>query len=185
MSLESYFSFATVVAEYAKTLLALEKYDECYLTAERYVSSYRELDAQLFSIFQKCAERSTPKYVANWSDVFSYYPARIGDFINSAAGETRLNYEKLYYMLKSKNIKFILMQYPKCSIQFLKNIFSPHQQDKITFVENFNNFSKELATKQWDEVFLDKYSIVFGHTTELGASLIANSAAKAVRSLPP
>lgn len=102
-----------------------------------------------FSIFQKCAERSTPKYVANWSDVFSYYPARIEDFINSAAGETRLNYEKFYYMLKSKNINLILMQYPKCSIQFLKNIFSPHQQDKITFVENFNNFSKELATKRW------------------------------------
>ena len=184
-SLETHYSVAGVIEEFTNTLIALQKYDECYLTAEKYIEAYHGLLEPLYSMFQQCARYSNNDDLAKWSDIFSFSQYSVGDFNQSAGGETKLNYQKIYKLLKANNIKLIIMQYPLCRVWTLKNIFLPDQKIKIIFVENFNNFSEELKTKKWDELFIDNYSKVFGHTTSYGSSLIADSAAAAVFKFGP
>lgn len=90
-------------------------------------------------------------------------------------------YPKISELLKDHAITHIAMQYPLLPVIQLKEYLSNNTE--VYFVSNEQNFQSALDTHQYDDLFIDHFAGVFGHTTDLGAKLIASSAADVVLSL--
>ena len=75
------------------------------------------------------------------------------------------------------------MQYPLLSVRTLQDMF-PHDAN-VTFVSNEMNFQNFLKQGSYDDLFVDNFAGVFGHTTTLGSQLIASSAAEAILQVAP
>lgn len=95
----------------------------------------------------------------------------------------KINIQQIISQLQGHKIPVIVMQYPRLSIEPLKKIIINH--NGLIFLENKKNFEQILKEKKLDEIFLDMFGVAFGHTTPLGAHVIANNAAKIVMELVP
>ena len=88
---------------------------------------------------------------------------------------------KNYYWLYELSIKYdfnlVLMQYPKRSINIIKDIFSNNSYDDSTiyYISNENNFKKILFNYSIESVFVDNFALDFGHCTKFGNELIAKN----------
>lgn len=91
---------------------------------------------------------------------------------------TRENYLKLYRILKEKDVKYAVMQYPIRSVDELKHIFNG--EEDIIFVSNENNFKKSLQNNKYEYLFTDIIGEEFGHATYEGNKLIAKNLANVV-----
>lgn len=99
----------------------------------------------------------------------------------SGAGVTADHYRKLAVLLKEKNISYVAMQYPTLPMDMLKRMLK--DDSDVVFVSNQDNFQAALKTYRYDEIFYDKFRSTWGHTTDLGHKIIADSALKEVEPL--
>jgi len=133
-------------------------------------------------------------YLFNASDTFpeltrdAAFSARGFQFMGSAS-PTAYHYRLLHEILARRRIRWIAMQYPTLPVQRLQSYFygadgkiEPQFRDVI-FVSNQENFDKALSEHSYGEVFIDHQSGSWGHATDLGHDLLAESAAKAVLEL--
>ena len=111
---------------------------------------------------------------------------------------TQKNIKKMYRYLQERNIDVIFMQYPLANIDVLQYILSteeitadvdeyknainmrwkppPFQVDeKLKFLENRENFESALKKYDFDEIFIDRFATLFGHTSKIGHELIADN----------
>ena len=91
---------------------------------------------------------------------------------------TQQNYQKLYGILKEKNMRLIAVQYPTLSLNELEVLFQG--DENIIFVSNEENFKELLMTSGYERVFKDRDHGTFGHMTYEGANLLADNVADAV-----
>ncbi|MES2527445.1 MAG: hypothetical protein V4598_10170 [Bdellovibrionota bacterium] len=99
----------------------------------------------------------------------------------SGTGVTANHYQKLAVLLKEKKISFVAMQYPTLPVENLKRMLKGDSE--ITFVGNQENFREASKTYRYDEIFRDRFRSTWGHTTDLGHKIIADSAMKEVEPL--
>ena len=111
---------------------------------------------------------------------------------------TQKNIKKMHRYLQERNIDVIFMQYPLANIDVLQYILStekitagvdeyknaiikywkppPFQVDeKLKFLENRENFESALKKYDFDEIFIDRFATLFGHTSKIGHELIADN----------
>ena len=98
--------------------------------------------------------------------------------LHTPPSDTNKYYLHIAKRLHDEKIVHLAMQYPMLSIQGLQEMLSG--VDGIVYVSNEENFQEALKTRDYDEVFVDHFTGVFGHTTEFGSQLIAEQAAKSV-----
>lgn len=104
-------------------------------------------------------------------------------------GLKTFHYRSLFSELQSRNIFYLAMQYPTLPLENLKSYFSDKtgavesQFREINFISNEDNFNEYLKFHSYDEVFRDHFRGSWGHTTDIGYQLIADSAFKATLSL--
>lgn len=114
-----------------------------------------------------------------WNSVLSHYGHSV-DSLNEV-NETRLNYQNLAKLLKENSVCLVVMQYPRRNIADLKSYFPDNDSPAPdVFVENKENFNQAVARHGWDAVFTDQFAGDFGHMTDLGHKLLADSALSAV-----
>lgn len=97
-----------------------------------------------------------------------------------AVTPTMHHYQRLIDTLNRKNIKLIAMQYPTLSLEALKQVITqngakPENLKGIVFVSNEENFSEALEKTSYDVLFLDRFRGSWGHTTQKGHELIADT----------
>ena len=109
------------------------------------------------------------------------------------------NMKKIYAYLRKQNVDVIFMQYPLANIDILKYVLSVEKMEmanynkyrdavierwkppsfrldkNIKFLENKDNFKAALRRHSFDELFIDRFAIIFGHTSNLGHELIADN----------
>ncbi len=88
------------------------------------------------------------------------------------------NYKRIVDAVLSRGIKLICMQYPRRSIQPLKDILE--NKSKIIFVENKANFEAALKNAEYSRYFSDNFGGDFGHCTRRGNELIARNVARVI-----
>jgi len=82
------------------------------------------------------------------------------------------NYQKLYEILQSNNIKLIAVGYPMRSTQPLELMFS---DSEVLVVSNELNFKKAVEKEGYDQIFVDRFAGDFGHCSEKGNLLLAEN----------
>jgi hypothetical protein len=87
-------------------------------------------------------------------------------------------YRNIASYLSNHEIKHISMQYPLLSVDPLKEILGDISNVRV--LSNEENFHTLLKTHPYEDVFIDRFGGVFGHTTPLGSMAIASQAATAV-----
>ncbi len=92
--------------------------------------------------------------------------------------QTQYNYQKLQEILKQRNVKLVLVQYPLRSIKYLKKMVD--DRDGIVFVDNELIFKKVLKTSGYKDYFIDRFAGDFGHCTERGYELLARNIADTI-----
>lgn len=92
----------------------------------------------------------------------------------------RHNYLSIYDELQKRGIQLIAMQYPRRSVEDLKNIFPENIRKNIIFVDNRAAFEQALKTYGYSKIFIDHFAWDFGHCTRLGNQIIGKHAAAAV-----
>jgi len=70
------------------------------------------------------------------------------------------------------------MQYPIRSVQPLKDIFK--DKEGLVFVDNEQIFKEAVARENYEEYFIDKLGMDFGHYTAKGYELLAENAANVI-----
>ena len=95
---------------------------------------------------------------------------------------TDKNYRRVYAILRSRAVPWIIMQYPTLPLQSRIKMFTEEEVRTlpIFFVSNEENFKKVLSEKPYDEVFNDRFARTWGHTTNYGHELIAHQVLPAV-----
>jgi tetratricopeptide (TPR) repeat protein len=91
---------------------------------------------------------------------------------------TRYHYNEIYRLLRENNIRYVAMQYPTLEAEELRDWLG--NRSDVTFVSNRENFERGLAENGYDYYFVDNYTSTFGHATNEGNRLIAESAAEAI-----
>jgi hypothetical protein len=99
---------------------------------------------------------------------------------------TRYHYNQMQLQLKKKGIRLVAMQYPTIEVEGLRSHFKdshgillPDAKD-IVFVSNRENFLTALESKKYEELFVDRFRGSWGHTTDLGHEMIADSVLAAI-----
>ena len=88
--------------------------------------------------------------------------------------------KKLRDIVLKDKINVIFMGYPLMQIKNMKKYL---EKPGVYFVENYNNFIKQVKRSGYEKVFEDRFAYVFGHSTHLGNSLIANNVSKTILKL--
>ncbi|MDD5614394.1 MAG: hypothetical protein PHQ54_04920, partial [Candidatus Omnitrophica bacterium] len=88
------------------------------------------------------------------------------------------SYEKLYNYIHKKDIIFIAMQYPMCSLEALKKIFD--STDGVVFIDNEDIFKDAVFKDGYDYYFMDNFGGDFGHCTPEGNRLLAENVANTI-----
>ena len=144
--------------------------------------------------FDKLMEYSVPDFVyrmytenlieLNYSDkeIQKFYNKR-GYTLSLNQGSlsynlTKYHYQKLYEILKKRDIKYIAMQYPTLGIESLKKLFNYNTE--IIFISNEDNFNIALKENAYDDLFIDRMESNWGHATTKGNRLIAENVAEIV-----
>ncbi len=96
--------------------------------------------------------------------------------------DTAASYKLLAQTLRARDVSYIAMQYPLLALGDLTALFG-EKPDNMSFVSNDENFQSALSTHTYEELFVDNFAGIFGHTTLLGSQLIASAAADSVLSL--
>ena len=91
---------------------------------------------------------------------------------------TRLNYERVAQLLAGRRIEHIAVQYPMRPLESLAEMLEGIPG--ITMVENRRNFEAAVAEHGYWAVFNDRFAGDFGHMTEAGNALLAQSVARAI-----
>lgn len=91
---------------------------------------------------------------------------------------TRDSYQRLQEILRQRNVKFVIVQYPLRSIKYLKRMLD--ERDGIVFVDNELVFKKALKTSEYKDYFIDRFAGDFGHCTERGYELLARNIADTI-----
>ena len=112
-------------------------------------------------------ESSINKYSQSKIINSSYWVQHIADF-----PATRKNYIELSKIISNSGIKHVVMQYPNRNAQELKSLLNDF--DNISYVENLKNFKEALLIKKYEEIFIDRFGIDFGHFNVIGSQLIAS-----------
>ncbi len=112
------------------------------------------------------AQTQTRGIDASWYKQF-------GSLFRTQPSDTGTYYPAIARRLYEKNIVHIAMQYPMLSLGELQKTLGAI--DDIVYVSNEENFQKALQTHSYDEIFVDHFTGVFGHTTALGSKIIAES----------
>ena len=99
---------------------------------------------------------------------------------------TRVHYQNLFRLLSHKGISLMAMQYPTMDIEGLQQYFSlPNGQldptySKVILVENKKNFFRAVERLGYSAIFTDKFATTWGHTSEIGHEILAESALSAM-----
>lgn len=88
---------------------------------------------------------------------------------------TKENYKKIAGILRKEGVKYIAMQYPTLDINEVKDLLDYDRS--VIYVANLENFAAALKQYEYEDLFTDDIRATFGHTTELGDSLIAENLA--------
>ncbi len=88
---------------------------------------------------------------------------------------TIVRYNEMVNKILDRGINVVVMQYPRCTIDYLRGIFK--RANEITFVENKNNFNNMLQSHEPKELFFDTFATSFGHCTRFGNEIIAKNVA--------
>lgn len=91
---------------------------------------------------------------------------------------TRLNYERVAQLLAGRRIEHIAVQYPMRPLESLAEMLEGIPG--ITMIENRRNFEAAVAEHGYWAVFNDRFAGDFGHMTEAGNALLAQSVARAI-----
>ena len=109
-----------------------------------------------------------------WPETFGVNMIDYSNTEKAYESETTIyNFNKINEILKSKNISFVVMQYPLRNLSPLKKVFI--NQENIIFIDNELIFKNTLNNKTYDELFVDKFGKDFGHCTPLGNNMIAKN----------
>jgi lysophospholipase L1-like esterase len=92
---------------------------------------------------------------------------------------TRLNYNQIYALIRSRGIQLVAMQYPMEEIQRLQTLFSPNLG--VELVDNHVIFKKMLASRPYSDFFADYFGTDWGHCTREGNRVIAENLARELR----
>lgn len=153
--------------------------DRCYEIALKTRKSVQQLSDVFVNRIGRCAVWD--KNIKRWQNYFE----DLGLVWSETEGFqtiTQSNYLRAAKILKSKGVIFIAMQYPVRSVKGLQALFAKtNSKDRPDFfLSNEVAFKKALSEKPFEEVFVDQFGDDFGHCTEFGNSLIAQSAAELV-----
>jgi tetratricopeptide (TPR) repeat protein len=85
---------------------------------------------------------------------------------------TQRNYRSFMALVQESGATSVVMQYPRRDIEPLKNILSGFSG--ILFVPNQTAFEEALKTHTYEDLFVDKFGLNFGHFTLVGSLLIVN-----------
>ncbi len=88
------------------------------------------------------------------------------------------NYRKIKETLDQRKIKLVCVQYPRCSIKPLKNIF--RLETNIIFVDNEKIFNDALMYAKYEDYFEDRFAGNFGHCTTQGNRILAENIAEQI-----
>ncbi len=91
---------------------------------------------------------------------------------------TANNYRRLKKILDKRGIKLVCVQYPMRNVEPLKKIFP--QDEGIIFVDNERVFKEALKQVSYKEYFKDMFGGDFGHCTDKGNRLLAQSIANTI-----
>jgi tetratricopeptide (TPR) repeat protein len=86
---------------------------------------------------------------------------------------TRRNYKAIVNDLLLKNITPVIMQYPRRSIEPLKEILKSY--DEVVYVSNEANFTEALKKYDYNTLFIDNFGNDFGHFTLTSSDMIADN----------
>jgi tetratricopeptide (TPR) repeat protein len=89
------------------------------------------------------------------------------------------NYNKLKAILGKRGIAYVCVQYPMRNLEPLKKIFQGNAEG-IIFVDNELLFKNVLKKTSYQEYFCDNFGGDFGHCTEKGNRLLAESIANTI-----
>lgn len=100
---------------------------------------------------------------------------------------TAAHYRHLFTQVRNQGIQLIAMQYPTLPLADLIDNFveagSVHDREEreIIFVSNERNFQEALISNKYEALFKDRFRGSWGHTTDLGHTMIAQAALEAVK----
>lgn len=112
---------------------------------------------------------------------WAYYEAikaKIGTQGKPSNFNTAEIYRNIYKYLQQRDVTYIAMQYPLLSVRTIQDMF-PFDSE-VVFVSNELNFQNALKTISYDDMFVDSFAGVFGHTTAFGSQMIASRAADVI-----
>ena len=101
----------------------------------------------------------------------------------------KFHYRALHRLLQGEGVSLVAMQYPTLPVGDLESYFKGPDgrlEDSfrdIVFVANESNFSRALKSRPYSDLFVDRFRGSWGHATDLGHGLIADSAFEAVSAL--
>lgn len=91
---------------------------------------------------------------------------------------TRSNYNRLKEILDSRGVRLACVQYPLRDVKLLKNAFD--DPSGVIFVDNEKIFRDALKKVTYEDLFYDRCYCDFGHGTDKGNRLLAESVAKVI-----
>lgn len=95
------------------------------------------------------------------------------NMLHTPQSDTNWYYPRIAGRLRDAGVAHIAMQYPMISVDDLKKMLG--EVRGIEYVSNEGNFQEALQTYTYDDLFVDHFTGVFGHTTAQGSKIIAES----------
>lgn len=149
-------------------LLSRFKLDgECLKLFERYRSLGGVLvTADHFVAAEHCAS-DTPE----WRRILN----RNGDELiyEFLTSESQSPVARVHEAIAASGAHHVVMHYPMRSIEKKKRLIGESSK-RVSFVDNVDNFKSALATRSWEEIFVDRFAYDFGHATDFGNQMIAD-----------
>ncbi len=86
------------------------------------------------------------------------------------------NYQTILDVVIKNSMCWIVLQYPMRTLPMnLSKLDKYESSGRVFFLENRQNFQEQIRRAGWRSVFEDRFGGDFGHTTEFGTELIADS----------
>lgn len=88
-------------------------------------------------------------------------------------------YRAVSEMVQERGVLHLVVQYPLQPLDPLKEWLGP-ESPFLRYVDNETNFRKALETGSYEDLFVDRFGGNFGHLTEKGNSIVAESVLSAL-----
>lgn len=146
--------------------------DKCYSVAEKFLKNNTPLSYLFANRVGRCASYDTNQL--RWKRFFSKYGFE-WEKKQGFGSVTRFNHRNLSKLLKSRNIYYVAVGYPVISARIIKGYFRGLvKNDKPDLIiSNQKNFRNVLQKEPFDNLFVDRFALNFGHATPKGNQLIA------------